>query len=115
MWSVALRSLVRHLEQSFHPAAASKLDAVFRIVVDDESLTFRVSHGNLDFDLSTETAPDATFMFEDIDTAWALLSGHGDAFEAFMDGHFRSDGYLMWAFALMAMFQSPSLPVNPTE
>ncbi len=54
-------------------------------------------------------------MFEDVDTAWALLSGRGDAFDAFMEGRFKSDGYLMWAFALMAMFQSPSLPVTPTE
>jgi putative sterol carrier protein len=61
------------------------------------------------------TRPDATFMFEDVDTAWALLSGRGDAFEAFMQGRFRSDGYLMWAFALMAMFQSASLPVSPVE
>ncbi len=115
MCAVALRSLARHLEQSFNPAAAERLDAVFRITVDGDALTFRVSHGSLQLDLPAGTRPDVTFMFEDADTAWALLSGHGNAFEAFMEGRFRSDGYLMWAFALMAIFQSPSLPASPTE
>lgn len=113
--SVALRSLEQHLERSFHPAAADRLDAVFRITVDGDSLTFRVDHGTLDLHVPAGTRPDATFMFEDVDTAWALLSGRANAFEAFMEGRFRSDGNLMWAFALMAMFQSPSLPVTPTE
>lgn len=112
---MALKSLEKHLQHSFNPAAAAGLDAVFRVAVGDDSLTFRVRNQSLDFDLPPGISPDVTFMFEDVDTAWALLSGRADAFEAFMEGRFRSDGYLMWAFALMAMFQSPSLPVNPTE
>lgn len=112
---MALRSLRHHLEASFQPAAAARLDAVFRLAVDDDALTFSVRNGALNFDLPPETRPDATFMFEDVDTAWALLSGRADAFDAFMQGRFRSDGYLMWAFALMAMFDSSSLPVTPTE
>lgn len=112
---MSLRALEKHLKHSFDPAAAARLDATFRVAVADESLTFRVAHGLIEFDLPEGTRPDATFMFEDVDTAWALLSGRDDAFEAFMDGRFRSDGYLMWAFALMAMFQSSSLPETPTE
>jgi len=112
---MALRALRRHLEESFQPGPAAKLDAVFRLEVDDAALTFRVREGDLDFDVPAGARPDATFMFDDVDTAWALLSGRADAFEAFMQGRFRSDGYLMWAFALMAMFQSGSLPVTPTE
>ena len=50
-----------------------------------------------------------------MDIAWALLSGQADAFSAFMEGRFRSDGYLMWAFTLMSMFQSESLPDTPVE
>lgn len=112
---MSLRALEKHLERSFRPAAASRIDAVFRVTVNGDSLTFRVDHGTLDFRLPPGTRPDATFMFEDVDTAWSLLSGTDDAFEAFMEGRFRSDGYLMWAFALMAMFQSSSLPERPTE
>lgn len=112
---MALDALKRHLEGSFHPAAASQLDAVFRIDVEGQHLTFHVHQGRLDFAVAADREPDATFMFEDADTAWTLLSGQGDAFEAFMDGRFRSDGYLMWAFALMAMFRSTSLPPAPRE
>lgn len=112
---MALDALKTHLCRSFHPAAAPHLDAVIEIKVDDELLRFRVRDGELEFDLHDQVRPDATFMFADVDTAWALLSGRGDAFAAFMDGRFRSDGHLMWAFALMAMFQSSSLPATPTE
>ncbi len=112
---MALNALQQHLEESFHPAAAAGLDAIFRLDVAGDGLSFRVHDGRLDFSVDDAVEPDATFMFEDVDTAWSLLSGHGNAFEAFMAGRFRSDGYLMWAFALMAMFQSASLPETPTE
>ena len=112
---MAVDALRAHLEQNFQPAMAARFDAVLRIEVGDEPLPFRVRHGRLDFDVGADIRPDAIFMFEDADTAWALLSGRADAFEAFMEGRFRSDGYLMWAFALMAMFKSSSLPVHPTE
>ncbi|MEQ8860182.1 MAG: SCP2 sterol-binding domain-containing protein [Pseudomonadales bacterium] len=112
---MTLRALRDHLQSSFHPAAAGHFDAVFRLQTDDDTLTFQVRDGRISFDLPDEVRPDATFLFDDDDTAWALLTGRADAFEAFMDGRFRSDGYLMWAFALMAMFESSSLPVTPTE
>lgn len=103
------------LASNFNPTAAGTLDAVFELRIGSDVLTFHVSHGSLDFDLPADTRPDATFRFADAETAWALLSGQSDAFQAFMQGRFRSDGYLMWAFALMTMFQSASLPPAPTE
>ena len=112
---MALGALRQHLQQAFQPAVTTRLDAVFRVEVGQDSLSFRVNHGNLDFDLAPGTVPDVTFTFADDETAWTLLSGRADAFEAFMDGRFRSDGYLVWAFTLMAMFRSTSLPVTPTE
>lgn len=110
---MALPALQAHLEKNFHPAAAATLDATFRLDIEDQSITFAVRHGVLEF-IDSDSC-DATFYFADVDTAWALLSGQADAFEAFMQGRFRADGYLMWAFALMAMFHSSSLPENPTE
>lgn len=110
-----LRALQHHLQAAFVPAAAQHLDAVFRLRIEEVSITFRVREGRLDFTVPADVSPDATFLFEDEDTAWALLTGRANAFEAFMDGRFRSDGYLMWAFTLMAMFESGSLPVTPTE
>ena len=112
---MALRALQSHLEATFHPPAAAGLDAVFQLAIGAERLTFHVNGTALSFDDEGALTPDATFFFEDVDTAWALLSGRADAFSAFMEGRFRADGYLMWAFALMAMFQSESLPEVPVE
>jgi putative sterol carrier protein len=112
---MALRALQAHLQETFHPAAAAGLDAVFRLCIGEEALTFAVHQDGLRFDEDSSLEPDATFYFEDVDTAWALLSGKADAFSEFMEGRFRADGYLMWAFTLMAMFQSRSLPETPTE
>ena len=117
---MALRALQTHLEDTFFPPAAMGLDAVLRLQMGDEQLLFAVSPSGLSFDdpdgeEGFPATPDATFFFEDVDTAWALLSGRADAFEAFMQGRFRADGYLMWAFSLMAMFQSDSLPETPIE
>lgn len=112
---MGLDAFKEHLRHNFHPAAAAHLDAVIEVKVSDDLLRFRVRDGELEFDLPDQVRPDATFMFADADTAWSLLSGRGDAFTAFMDGRFRSDGHLIWAFTLMAMFQSSSLPAGPTE
>ena len=91
------------------------MDAVLCLSIEDEQLIFEVADGELRFGDPDSLTPDATFFFEDVDIAWALLSGQADAFSAFMEGQFRADGYLMWAFALMAMFRSTSLPETPTE
>ncbi len=112
---MALRALQSHLEETFHAPASGGLDAVLRLAIGDDALVFRVAEGALEFDMAGSMRPDATFYFEDVDIAWALLSGRADAFSAFMEGRFRADGHLMWAFALMAMFQSASLPETPTE
>lgn len=112
---MALSALQAHLEATFYAPASAGLDATFRLAIGDEELTFQVADGALNFTTSHESPPDATFFFESVDIAWALLSGQADAFSAFMEGRFRADGYLMWAFALMAMFQSGSLPQTPVE
>ena len=112
---MALRALEKHLEKTFFPPAAQGMEAVIRLAIADEHLQFEISEGGIRFHPIDERAPDATFYFEDVDTAWALLSGQANAFEAFMEGRFRADGYLMWAFTLMAMFRSESLPETPVE
>ena len=115
MRAMALTPLHRLLEASFHPPAARGMDAVLRIRAGDEALTFRITHGAIEFDPANRLQPDTTFHFADVATAEALFAGAEDAFDAFMTGRFRADGYLMWAFTLMAMFRSTSLPTSPIE
>lgn len=112
---MALHSLQSHLEKTFFPPASAGMDAVIRLAIAEEELQFQVSERQIAFHEPGSVKPDATFFFEDVDTAWALLSGQADAFSAFMEGRFRADGYLMWAFTLMSMFQSESLPDTPVE
>ncbi|HEY5644614.1 MAG TPA: SCP2 sterol-binding domain-containing protein [Pseudomonadales bacterium] len=112
---MALRALQSHLENTFHPPASQGMDAVIRLSIADERLQFQISGGAIRFHDADSQPPDATFFFEDVDIAWALLSGQANAFDAFMEGRFRADGYLMWAFTLMAMFGSQSLPETPVE
>lgn len=112
---MAPRALQSHLEKTFFPPASAGMDAVIRLSIANEHLQFEISDGTLRFHDADSRAADATFFFEDVDTAWALLSGQASAFDAFMEGRFRADGYLMWAFTLMAMFRSESLPETPVE
>ena len=112
---MALRALQSHLENTFFPPASTGMDAVIRLAIADEQLQFEISDGFITFHEADARSPDATFYFTDVDTAWSLLSGQASAFDAFMEGRFRADGYLMWAFTLMAMFRSESLPETPVE
>ncbi len=58
---------------------------------------------------------DVRFYFTSPATGRALLLGEDNAIDAFMRGDFRSDGYLMLAFTLMALFNSTSLPPTPND
>lgn len=114
---MTLAELQRELTRRFDPAQATGLDAMIRLDCGGDSLDLRLEHGRLSFIAagSTAAAPDVTFHFADGDTARELLLGSGDGFQAFMDGRFRADGHLMWAFQLMAMFRSQSLPEDPRD
>ena len=100
--TTTMRELRAYLEQAFSPAAADGLDAVFRLVVGDEELRFQVREQALTFG---GAAPDVTVYFDRACTATGLLSGELDAMDTFMQGRFRADGYLMWAFLLIRLFR----------
>ncbi len=105
--------LTTRLKSAFHPPAAANIDATFALDVGQAHVTFRVHAGSLEF---VETgAADATFYFDTPDQAMQLLTGSADVFEAFMDGQFRADGYLMWTFALLTMFRGEAAPPAPTD
>ena len=115
MRAMSITDLHRLLEESFQPGITRGMDAVLRVQAGDAAITFHVDHGKIVFDLANRLVPDATFHFADVATARALLHGEQDAFDAFMAGRFRADGYLMWAFALIAMFRGANAGAVPTE
>ncbi len=103
--------LTTRLRGAFHPPAASHMDATFALDLGQDRVTFRVRHGKLDF--VEGLAADATFYFDTPDQALQLLTGDADVFEAFMEGRFRADGYLMWTFALLTMFRGRGAEPSP--
>jgi putative sterol carrier protein len=115
MRAMTITDLHALLEASFQPGITRGMDAVLRVQAGEAAITFRVDHGTIVFDRSNRMVPDATFHFADIATARGLLQGEQDAFDAFMAGHFRADGYLMWAFALIAMFRGASEHAVPVD
>lgn len=96
------------LAARFRPEAASDVDVVFALATEDEAgreplATLAVAAGRLRFD-SAEPV-DATFFFDGVETARAVLSGEADPIAAFMAGRFRADGNLPLAFVLLGLFR----------
>ncbi len=104
-----LKELQAHLENNFVASATQGLDATFCLTLATERLAFRVCQQKLEFIDASRSQCDATFHFDDVDAASDLLSGRRDVLASFMKGQFRADGYLVWAFLLMAMFRVTSV------
>ena len=60
------------------------------VIADDRGLVFDPSLVEVD----------ATFTFDDVGTAFRVLTGAEDPMTAFLDGRFRSDAHLPLAFVL---------------
>lgn len=114
------QALGDELRRRFVPAAAMGFDHLIDL---DTGLSplIRLRIRNQQLALSfaepttTEPRADVRFFFPNLAVGRALLLGEADAIEAFMAGEFRSDGHLMLSFALMAMFNSTSLPPTPND
>ena len=107
--------LANELHERFRPEAAVGVDMLVRLEVSDhEHLLLRISDGVLTVTHGSQT-PDVSFRFADLATAVSIIRGQSDAIDAFMNGRFRADGYLMMAFKLMELFGSRSLPPTPND
>ena len=99
------------LAARFRPQAAAGVDVVFALAAEEATedaaastlATFAVDAGKLRFN-PAEPA-DATFFFDSVETARAVLSGDADPIAAFMEGRFRADGNLPLAFVLLGLFR----------
>lgn len=96
------------LAARFRPQAAAGVDVVFALATEGATekatlATFAVDAGKLRFDPAEPV--DATFFFDSVETARAVLSGDADPIAAFMAGRFRADGNLPLAFVLLGLFR----------
>ncbi|MDP6826122.1 MAG: hypothetical protein QF515_03245 [Pseudomonadales bacterium] len=92
------------LSESFNAIAAEHFDGAFRIDAGDTKLAFNVRDGHLTALADTDEV-DLILYFENASEALDILTGSADVIDAFMQGRFRSDGYLIWVFTLLAMFR----------
>ena len=100
------------LAASFDSAPAAGHDVQVGLAVGDaRPLVCWIGHGELVFD--DALTPEATFFFDTVETALALLCGDGDFMDAFMQGRFRSDGSLTLVFPLLSVFRGVRLEVPP--
>jgi hypothetical protein len=104
------------LMAAFSAEAARDFDGTVRLVLDPgdgqpmpaaepEAIVFRIDHGQIEPLAARSGACDITLYFHTADEALALLCGTANPVSAFMDGRFRSDGYLLWVFAVLSMFR----------
>jgi len=104
--------LAQALAAAFNPAAAKEFDGTVRLHLqaeDDavaEHVLLEVDHGRIETSLPDAPVPaDITLYFHTAAEALGLLRGTANPVTAFMDGRFRSDGYLIWVFTVLAMFR----------
>ena len=117
------QALGDELRRRFVPEAAAGLDHTIDLDMQASPLLrLRVRQRQLSLKFmewqerdQLQPQADARFYFPDLATGRALLLGEANAIDAFMQGAFRADGYLMLSFALMAMFNSTSLPPTPND
>ncbi len=106
--------LAAQLAKSFNPGLAREFDGTVvleLLAASDGSVAQRVvldvDHGALQTRITSEPTPaDITLYFHSAAEAAQLLQGSANPVTAFMDGRFRSDGYLIWVFTVLSMFRT---------
>jgi len=106
--------LAAQLSASFNPVLAREFDGT--VVLDlaaasdgavAQRVLLKVDHGDLQTRITSEQTPaDITLYFHSADEAAQLLQGSANPVAEFMDGRFRSDGYLIWVFTVLSMFRA---------
>ncbi len=113
---ISSEQLAAELDARFRPQAATGLKMQVRLdITGSEEVSIALTDGRAQVSVGPGPTPDVSFIFSDMDTAWRIFTGRENAIEAFMQGRFRADGYLMMAFRLMEMFGSLSLPPTPND
>ncbi len=91
--------------QAFRPEAAAGIERVYQFQIGGETrFHIEVRNGVLEVIPGAHSEPSVTLLFPDVDTALALIEGRLDPMQAFLEGGIRSDGNLILALQLGALF-----------
>lgn len=95
----------QRLLRAFQPEAAAGIDRVYQFHIGGERrFHIEVQNGVLTVSPGAHAEPSVTLLFPDVDTALALIEGRLDPMQAFLEGRIRSDGNLILALQLRALF-----------
>ncbi len=90
------------LQQNFAPEAAADLATDIELRFPDGSTFCDIRSGVLSFPQITNA--ELVLYFESQAQAQRLFRGQEDVMEAFLQGHIRSNGHLIWVFKTFAAF-----------
>ena len=93
------------LRPSFKPGFIPLYQVAYRVVFDDES-ELSLTLGPDNFELSDQPSPRTTLTIwvKDPQLLEALLLGRASGMDAFMAGHYRSDGHIVLSQLLLYVF-----------
>ena len=101
------------LGDAFRPEAAAGVEAIYQFRVAGRPLFHpEVADGCLRVGGGAHAAPTVTFLFDDVATALGVVDGSLDPMATFMAGRVRTDGHLILALQLGALF-APAASAQP--
>jgi len=108
----SMSELNQFLRERFNRPLAGDLDAIIEFHCQSERACFQIHDGELTLLCETlgNPAPELVLFFPDVATAQAIVDGHVSPIDAFMRGHIRSNGHIIWVFQTLAAFSNPPNP-----
>ena len=102
---INIHELNAQLRPSFKPGLMPLDRVMYRIVFDDQSELFLMLNAD-NFELSHKPshAITLTIWVKDLQLLEALLLGRSSGMDAFMAGHYRSDGHIVLSQLLLYVF-----------
>ncbi len=102
-----MQRLTEILTQRFDTQRCGDLDTHIAFCSEDKRLLIGIHDGRLTFPDEADQRPDLQLYFASEEQAVDIMAGAGNPIEAFMAGEFRSSGYILWVFQVLAAFSRP--------
>ena len=106
-YTSSIDKVAEYLKNNFDPTAASEIDARIELRLSNESVHFVIKDEELHMAQPEEdpSNPEIILFFESANLAYEIFTGTTEVVHAFMNGQFRSDSNLIWAFQILGAFR----------
>jgi len=104
--SLTMEEIGARLERSFRDDVDADLTRTYQFrIAGVDHFHLRIVCGTLTVHPGAHHAPCVTMLFPDLETALRIIEGRIDPMQAFLDSQIRSDGNLIMALQLGALFR----------